>query len=210
MAPRATLAQPRRRLAASSLAGSPEPVEAVYMSNFDELLTNNTRFATTDAKDRVPAIPFLPNKQVYLITCIDPRVDPAALLGLGLGDAIVARNVGGRVTDSVLADLAWISYLHEVKTPDAPWFELAVIHHTDCGSGLMANDDLRAGFASHGFDDQTLRDTAVVDPVATVTLDVERILDAPNVSDRIAVRGFVYDIHTGRLTDVMTPIRTGR
>lgn len=180
------------------------------MSNFNELLTNNARFATTDAKDRVPAIPFLPNKQVYLITCIDPRVDPAAILGLDLGDAIVARNVGGRVTDSVLADLAWISYLHEVKTPDATWFELAVIHHTDCGSGLMADDDLRTEFASHGFDDQTLRDTAVVDPVATVTHDVERILEAPSVSDRIVVHGVVYDIHTGRLTQVVTPVRTGQ
>jgi carbonic anhydrase len=180
------------------------------MSNFDELLANNARFANTDAKNRVPAIPFLPTKQVYLITCIDPRVDPAALLGLDLGDAIVARNVGGRVTDSVLADLAWISYLHEVKTPDAPWFELAVIHHTDCGSGLMADDELRAGFASYGFNDQTLRDTAVVDPIATVNIDVERILDAPTVSNRIAVRGFVYDVTTGRLTDVVTADRTRR
>lgn len=90
------------------------------MSNFNELLDNNSRFAASDAKDRVPEIPFLPNKQVCIITCIDPRVDPAALLGLALGDAIVARNVGGRVTDLVLADLAWISYLHEVKNLTRP------------------------------------------------------------------------------------------
>ena len=138
------------------------------MSNFDELIDNNARFAATDAKDNVPAIPFLPTKQVYLITCIDPRVDPAVLLGLRLGDAIVARDVGGRVTNSVLADLAWISYLHEVKTPEAPWFELAVIHHTDCGSGLMADDGLRADFVARGFDDDTLRRTAVLDPTETV------------------------------------------
>jgi carbonic anhydrase len=173
------------------------------VSNFDELLANNARFATTDAKDRVPAIPFLPNEQVYLITCIDPRVDPAALLGLSLGDAIVARNVGGRVTDSVLADLAWISYLHEVKTPDAPWFELAVIHHTDCGSGLMADDELQAGFVARGFDSHTLDHTAVLDPAATVTADVQRIVAAPAVSDRIAVSGFSYDVGTGRLTKIV-------
>ena len=173
------------------------------MSNFDELIANNERFAATDAKTRVPAIPFLPNKQVYLITCIDPRVDPAALLGLDLGDAIVARNVGGRVADSVLADLAWISYLHEVKTPDAPWFELAVIHHTDCGSGLMDDDELRAGFTTRGFDDHTLRHTAVLDPAVTVAADVQRILGAPAVSDQIAVFGYVYDVQTGLLTQVM-------
>ena len=175
------------------------------MSNFDELIAHNARFAATDAKDQVPTIPFLPNKQVYLITCIDPRVDPAALLGLCLGDAIVARNVGGRVTDSVLADLAWISYLHEVKTPDAPWFELAVIHHTDCGSALMADDELRAGFAARGFDDHALRHTAVLDPATTVAADVQLILDTPAVSDRIAVSGYAYDVQTGRLTEAVAP-----
>jgi carbonic anhydrase len=177
------------------------------MSNFDDLLANNARFAATDAKDRVPEIPFLPNKQVYLITCIDPRVDPAALLGLSLGDAIVARNVGGRVSDAVLSDLAWISYLHEVKTPDAPWFELAVIHHTDCGSGLMADDQLRAGFVARGFDDRELRDTGVTEPATTVTHDVRRILESPIISDRIAVSGYSYDVHTGRLTEVVSAIR---
>jgi carbonic anhydrase len=53
------------------------------MSNFDELLANNARFAATDAKDRVSEIPFLPNKQIYIITCIDPRVDPAAPTSCG-------------------------------------------------------------------------------------------------------------------------------
>jgi carbonic anhydrase len=63
------------------------------MSNFDELLRNNARFAATGAKDRVPAIPFIPNKQVYILTCIDPRVGPAQVFGLELGDAIVARAI---------------------------------------------------------------------------------------------------------------------
>jgi carbonic anhydrase len=179
-------------------------------STLDELLANNARFASTDARNQVPAIPFLPNKQVYVITCIDPRVDPASLLGLTLGDAIVARTVGGRVNESVLADLSWISYLHEVKTPDAPWFDLAVIHHTDCGSGLMADDDLRAGFASRGFDEATLRDTAVLDPATTVRFDARRILGTETVSDQIAVAGYTYDVHTGLLTEVVPPTRAGQ
>lgn len=179
------------------------------MSNLDELLTNNARFAAGDAKDQVPAIPFLPNKQVYLITCIDPRVDPVDLLGLKLGDAIVARNVGGRVTDAVLSDLAWISYLHEHKTPDAPWFELAIIHHTDCGSALMADDQLRAGFVDRGFDDAELQRTAVVEPASTVMHDIRRIVESPFISTQIAVSGYTYDIHTGLLTQVVSPIRVG-
>jgi carbonic anhydrase len=177
--------------------------------NFDDLLAGNARFARTDAKDRVPAIPFLPHKQVYVITCIAPRVDPSDVLGLTLGDAIVARNVGGRVTDAVLADLAWISYLHETKTPDAPWFEVAVMHHTDCGSGLMADDELRRGFVDRGFDDLTLKHTAVLDPADTVPGDVRRILDAGTVSGDIPVSGWSYDVATGLVSPVVAASSRG-
>jgi carbonic anhydrase len=175
------------------------------MSNFDELLRNNQSFARTGAKDRVPAIPFVPNKQVYILTCIDPRVDPAQLFGLELGDAIVARTVGGRVTPAVLQDLAWISYLHETKTPDADWFEFAVMHHTECGSGFFADDDLRHGFAARGYDDAELAALAVLDPAVTVPADVARVLDAPQVSSRIKVTGLSYDVKTGLVTTVVPP-----
>jgi carbonic anhydrase len=62
----------------------------------------------------------------------------------------VQRTVGGRVTPAVLRDVAYISYLTETKTPDGPWWELAVIHHTDCGSTLLADPELRRGFAARG------------------------------------------------------------
>jgi carbonic anhydrase len=118
------------------------------------LLERNRAFAATDARTKSPEIPFIPSKQIYILTCIDPRVDPAQVFGLELGDAIVARTVGGRATPAVIQDLAWISYLHETKTPDADWFELAVMHHTECG--LFADEDLRHGFAARGFDDAEL------------------------------------------------------
>src|ERR1700759_3174731 len=176
------------------------------MSNFDELLRRNQAFAQTDAKDRVPAIPFLPNRQVEILTCIDPPGDPAQLLGLGLGDAIVARTVGGRVTPAVLQDLAWISYLHETKTPDADWFEFAVMHHTDCGSGFFADNGLRREFAARGgYDDAELAALAVLDPAATVPADVARVLDAPQVPPRITVTGLAYDVKTGLVTTVVPP-----
>lgn len=175
------------------------------MPNIDELTANNERFAASDARGRVPRIPFIPNKQVYVITCIDPRVDPGDIFGLHLGDAIVARNIGGRVTEAVLADLAWISYLHEVKTPDADWFEIVVMHHTDCGSALMADDSLRAGFVARGFGDDELQHTAVTDPARTVAHDVQRIIDSPTASGRIVVSGFVYDLATGLATRVVVP-----
>jgi carbonic anhydrase len=147
------------------------------MTNIDLLLERNRAFARTTARDRVPAIPFIPNRQTFVITCIDPRVDPAAVLGLELGDAIVDRNVGGRVTPAVLRDVGWISHLHRAKTPDAEWFELAVIHHTDCGSGLLADDALRHEFADQGgYDDAALAALAVLDPATTVAADVASLL----------------------------------
>ncbi|SFF75804.1 carbonic anhydrase [Actinacidiphila alni] len=177
------------------------------MTGFTRLLEHNEHFASTDARERVPAIPFLPNRQVYVLTCIDPRVDPSSILELDLGDAIVARTVGGRANPSFLEDLAWICYLHRTKTPDADWFEIVVIHHTDCGSGLMADDDLRAGFVADGHDDQVLLDTAVTDPHLTVPVDVRRILDAPFLPDAVTVSGYAYDVTTGRLS-LVTPAAT--
>jgi carbonic anhydrase len=175
------------------------------MTNIDELLRNNARFAATDVKDHQPAIPFVPHRQVYILTCIDPRVDPAQVFGLDLGDAIVARTVGGRVTPPVLRDLAWISYLHEVKTPDADWFDFVVMHHTDCGSGLFADDDLRHGFAARGgFDEAELAGLAVLDPAATVPADVAKILAYPHRSPRMRVTGLAYDLKTG-VADVVVP-----
>jgi carbonic anhydrase len=176
------------------------------MRDFDDLELNNAHFAATDAKDHVPAIPFIPNRQVYLITCIDPRVDPAYVFGLGLGDAVVARTVGGRVTAAVLQDLAWISYLHEVKTPDADWFELAVVHHTDCGSALLADDELRHGFAARGgYDEAELAGLAVLDTTESVRADVDKLLATSEIWPAIIVSGYSYDLGTGVATRVVAP-----
>jgi carbonic anhydrase len=177
--------------------------QILYMENMDELLQRNKAFAGTDLKDRVPAIPFIPNLQVYVLTCIDPRVDPAGILGLDLGDAIVGRNVGGRVTPAVIQDVAWISYLHEVKTPDADWFELAIIHHTDCGSGFFADPELRHGFAQRGFDEEALAELPVVHPAETVRIDVGRLSREPSISPRVKISGYSYDVKTGLLTTVI-------
>ncbi|GAA1894632.1 carbonic anhydrase [Streptantibioticus ferralitis] len=178
-------------------------------SNFTDHLQRNAQFAASDAKSEVPAIPFVPFQQLYLITCIDPRVEPAAVLGVTLGEAIVERNVGGRVTPSVIKDLAWICYLHEKKTPDADWFEVAVIHHTDCGSGLFADEDLRHGYAARGgHDEQTAAVMAVLDPAETVRHDVALLRAAPELafsSYNFKIGGYSYDLKTGLVTTVVAP-----
>jgi carbonic anhydrase len=178
-------------------------------SNFAPYLERNEKFAATDARGRVPEIPFIPNRQLYLITCIDPRVEPAAIVGSDLGDAIVARNVGGRVTPAVVKDLAWILHLHENLTPDADWFEIAVIHHTDCGTGLFLRDDLRAGYVARGgWDDRTASALAVLEPAKTVAEDVQRLRTAAELQPTIKnvkIGGYAYDLGTGRITTVIEP-----
>ena len=180
------------------------------MTTITELLDRNDRFAAAGTWRNTPRLPFLPHRGLYVITCIDPRTDPAFFLDLGFADAIVARTVGGRITDGVLRDLAYIGYLVESKAPEGPFFEAAIIHHTDCGSGLLADQALRHDFAaSTGYDEGELADLPVLDPARTVRADVEKVLDAPQVSARITVSGHVYDVETGRVETVVDAKRPG-
>jgi carbonic anhydrase len=143
-------------------------------------------------------VPILPNLRLYVITCLDPRTDPAYVLGLGPGDAVVVRNAGGRVTDEVINDVAFIGQLAEGFAPEGPLFEVAVLHHTQCGTGALADDGFRERFAAHtGADPDALAEVAVLDPEATVRADVARLRSSPLVSDRIAVNGYVYELETG-------------
>jgi carbonic anhydrase len=95
--------------------------------------------------------------RLFVITCLDLRVDPAHFLGLELSDAIVARNVGGRVTPEVINDVAFIGQLAESFLAGGPLFEVA---------------------------ESTLRDHAILDPAATVTHDVERLVETVVAADR--------------------------
>src|ERR1017187_7089643 len=134
------------------------------MASIDPLLERNKHFATTTAREGVSIIAKHP---VYVITCLDPRTDPSAFLELGLGDAMVIRNAGGRGSPDVLTDLAYIGYLSKRVVPGGPRFEVAVIHHNDCGTHFLANADFRRGFADLiGGDDAGLAAQAVVHPRA--------------------------------------------
>jgi carbonic anhydrase len=180
------------------------------MSNLFPLLDRNREFAAAGTWRNTPRLPFLPHRRLYVITCIDPRTDPALFLGLGFADAIVARTVGGRVTDAVIQDLAYIGYLVETKAPDGPYFEAAVIHHTDCGSGLLADDALRHGFAERGgYDESALAQLPVLDPAQTVREDVQHLLAAAQISPRITVSGHVYDVASGLVETVVQPEHPG-
>jgi carbonic anhydrase len=170
------------------------------MDHLQSALDRNRAFA---AAGRHEGAVVLPNLRLLVITCLDPRTDPAHFLGLGLSDAMVVRNVGGRVTPEVINDIAFISQIGEMLLPDGPLFEVAVIHHTQCGAGALADDTFRRRYADRIDADETaLRERAVLDPEETVTRDVDRLRSAPEVSPRLTVSGHVYDVVTGLMETV--------
>jgi carbonic anhydrase len=175
------------------------------MSNIAPLLDRNRAFASDPgARQGMPPLPFIPNLNLYIVTCIDCRVDPAQVLGVKLGEALVQRNIGGRITPAVIADIAYASYLVDTKAPEGPYFEVAIIHHTGCGSALLADDELRRGFAQRiGTDERALADTPVLDPARTVATDVNRVLWAAEIPPEVHVSGHVYDVDTGLVSTVV-------
>jgi carbonic anhydrase len=169
-------------------------------AGIDTALARNRAFAAGGGHEDVSR---LPAQRLLVISCLDHRVDPAHVLGLDLGDAIVIRNGGGRVTPEVINHVAFVSQLVENAVPDGPLFEVAVVQHTQCGSAALADDEFRRRFAERtGGDDSALREYAVVDPAATVAKDVELLRSSAAISPRIAVSGHVYDVATGLVQTV--------
>ena len=174
------------------------------MTRMTSLLARNEQFART----YTPAALGPPATQMLVVTCLDHRVDPALILGLRLGEAPVIRNAGGRVTQAVIEDIAYIGFLAEQlfggQLDGDRLFEVAVVHHTQCGTGFLADPAFRQqAAAATGLSEAALEASAVTDPYATVKADVERLLASPLLSPKVSVSGHVYDIDTGRVTTAL-------
>ncbi len=152
-----------------------------------------------------------PRMSTILLTCVDARVDPAHLFGLGLGDALVIRNAGGRITPAVMGDLAVLSVLAtNLPGPGAVQLQLVVIHHTDCGMARLANPPIQQQVAKRlGLSDGEVAAMAVTDPAANVKADIERLrhtpVRLPRTPDALIVTGLVYDVGTGTIDQVVSP-----
>ena len=198
----ATLVPPAGKATEFDLA-NPEQSDA---AGVDTALARNRAFAAAGGHQGVTVFPTL---GLLVIACLDPRVDPAHILGLDLGDAMVFRNGGGRVTPDVIDNIAFVGQLAEKAVPEGPLFEVAVIHHTQCGASALADDDFRRTYAKRiGADESTLREYAVLDPAATVASDIERLRSAEAISPRITVSGHVYDVATGLVERVIPAAAT--
>src|SRR5262245_1926352 len=174
------------------------------MTRMTPLLERNEQFAAT----YTPVPLARPTTQMVIVTCLDHRVDPAITLGLRLGDAPVIRNAGGRVTQAVIGDIAYLAYLAEQlfggQDAGDRLFEVAVVHHTQCGTGFLADPGFRhQAAAATGLDEAALEASAVADPHNTVKADVDRLLTSPLLSPKVSVSGHVYDVASGRLTTTL-------
>ena len=144
-------------------------------------------------------LPFPTGQVLRVIGCLDSRVDPSLVLGLDLGDAVVMRNIGGRVTPEMLRSWALLSHLGKGGAPTGA--HTVILHHTDCGIVRLADypEQLAAFFEIPEAD---LASKAVRDPYAAVRIDVDIARQA--VPPAVAVSGLVYDVETG-LIEVVVP-----
>ena len=159
----------------------------------DDLLAGNARYAERFHDGGLGAVPA---RHLAVVTCMDTRLDVFALLGLHLGDAHVIRNAGGRVTDDVLRSL--IVSIEVLGTT-----AVAVIQHTDCGMAKATDDQLRALVRERrGADPEPVEFLTIDDHSEAILGDVAALRESPFLPSDIEVRGFLYDVRTGRLTPI--------
>jgi carbonic anhydrase len=177
------------------------------MTRLAPYLARNEQYAAA----HVPAPLAPPAARSVLLTCLDHRIDPAAVLGLRPGDAPVLRNAGGRVTPSVIDDIAYLAHLATaVFGVEGPLFEVAVVHHTQCGTGFLADPGfLREAAAATGVPAATLAATEVADPYRTAREDAGRLLASPLLPAGVSVSAHVHSLETGRVTTVLDARRPG-
>jgi carbonic anhydrase len=187
------------------------------MHNLNSMLERNKAFAAQQsaAGTLMPSLPkALPNLKAVIIGCADMRVDPAHLFALKPGEAVVMRNIGGRITPGLLQQLALLGRIGEVAGEIAGGggeFHLIVLHHTDCGiTRLAGNPEMLAPYFQ--VKEGELKAKSVLDPLAAVAVDVAFLRAIPALPADWLVSGLVYDVKTG-LVDVVVapaPIRADR
>jgi len=162
------------------------------VTSIDQLLENAESYAAEFDKS---GLPLPPERRVAIIACMDARLNPYGLLGLSEGDAHVIRNAGGVVTDDEIRSLAISQRLLGTE-------EIMLIHHTDCGMLSFADDDFRQSIQRETGIKPTWPAETFDDLDEDVRQSIARIKASPFIPKTDSVRGFVYDVETGRLREV--------
>jgi carbonic anhydrase len=158
----------------------------------DTLLDNNAAYMSTSDKGDVPRPPA---RKLAVLACMDARLDPAKVLGLQEGDAHVIRNAGGVVSDDALRSLAISQNLLGTE-------EIVLIHHTDCGMLTFTDDEFAAKLEAETGQKPDWRAHAFDDLETNVRESIDKIRQSPFVPKTDKVKGYVYEIETGRLREV--------
>ena len=182
------------------------------MTYLDSMLERNKDFAARQsaAGTLMPSLPqALPNVRAIIIGCADMRVDPAHVLGITPGEAVVVRNIGGRITPGLLEQLGLLGRIGEVakQIPGGGGeFHIIVLQHTDCGITRLAGDP---AMLAHYFQipEGELKAKAVTDPRAAVAVDVALLRAIPALPGEWLVSGLNYDVATGLAEVVVPPAR---
>ena len=170
------------------------------MSEITKMLEANRAYAGSFTQGDLP---MPPARHVAILTCMDARIHPATSLGLELGDAHVIQNAGGRASDDAIRSLIISSRLLGTT-------EFAVIHHTECGMLTFTNDHLQAKLKQETGEDASGIDfLPFPDLEQSVRDDVDRILSTPFLDPSIQVSGYIYDVHTGKVEQVVAPVAAG-
>lgn len=155
---------------------------------FDDLLAANRRYASGFQSTGLPG---RAAKHFCLVTCMDTRIEPLPLLGLGKGDAKILRNAGGRVTPDVLRGLVLATTYLDVRY-------VAIMQHTDCALGGRSDSQLREGLSESQA--AAVRDwdfLAMSDPDAALVADVEAVRSCRGLAEGVTVEGWRYNVETG-------------
>jgi carbonic anhydrase len=180
------------------------------MNNLDSMLERNKDFAAQQVAEGtlMPSIAgAMPNVKALVVGCADMRVDPAHVLGIRPGEAVVLRNIGGRITPVLLEELRLLGRIGQVLGQNAGGggeFHLIILQHTDCGITRLAGDP---AMLMHYFQIQEgeVAAKAVTDPRAAVAVDIALLRTIPALPGAWLVSGLVYDVSTGRVEIVIPP-----
>jgi len=162
------------------------------VSTIDEFVKNAEAYSESFAKGDLP-LP--PATKVAIVACMDARLNPYGLLGLHEGDAHVIRNAGGVITDDEIRSLAISQRLLGTK-------EIILIHHTDCGMLTFTDDEFKRAIQDETGIKPEWAAEAFNDPEEDVRQSLRRIEASPFVTKHESLRGFVFDVATGRLNEV--------
>ena len=179
------------------------------MNHLDLMLERNKDFAASQSVAREPMPLALPNVKAIIIGCADMRVDPAHVLGIRPGEAVVMRNIGGRITPGLLKQLGMLGRIGEVAAAipgGGGEFHLIVLQHTNCGITYLAGET--AMLTSYfQIPEDELKKKKVTDPRAAVAIDVALLRTIPALPGEWFISGLVYDIGTGLVEIVVPPAR---